>query len=113
MNRAEYNRRRRDIARREYNLRVQQGRINQYSQPFDSWFTGSFLTDALLIGLVINELGDENQVVEETPVEDTTDNSSYEDSSSDSSYEDSSSDSSYDSGSDSFDSGGDFGGSDY
>ena len=87
MNRAEYNRRRRDIARREYNLRVQQGRINQYSQPFDSWFTESFLTDALLVGLVINKLGDD---------------------SSDSSYDDSNSDSSYDSGSDSFDGGGDW-----
>lgn len=108
MNRAEYNRRRRDIARREYNLRVQRGQLNQYSQPFDSWFTGSFLTDALLIGLVINELGDENQVVEEAPQEDTVEQE-QEDTSSDSSYDSSSdSDSSFDDSGSDFDGGGDY-----
>ena len=36
MNKAEYERRRRDIARREYNLRVQQNRINAQYTSFDS-----------------------------------------------------------------------------
>lgn len=94
MNRSEYERRRIDIARREYNLRVQRGQLNQYSQPFDVWFTGSFLTDALLVGLVINELGEESQVVEEQQYEEPApveESSSYEesyDSSSNDSYDD-------------------------
>lgn len=108
MNKAEYNRRKKEIARREYALRVKQNNYSTPLRPFDTWYNDSFLTDALLIGLVINELGDENDTTETT-------NNYYEDSGQDSSTEDNSDSSSFDSSddysSDSSDSG--FDSSDY
>lgn len=103
MTSTQYQQRRKELARREYNkLTAQRDFINSYG-TFDDWFTFYFLTQSLYQDMVINELGAETDYQDQSesaPVDTSSDNNSSDDSSS--SYDDSSSS----------DSGSDFGSSD-
>lgn len=102
MNR-QYEKRRQQIARREFLARQNRGLIPQ-SQNFDYWYGNTFLTDVIMLQMVLNEIGPEETYSDPTYEEeqqneeaDTETEQQYESNESDSSYDDSSPDDSFDS----------------
>lgn len=72
-----YERRRRQIAQREYNRRRSADyNFRNQNQSFDSWYSGTFLMDILFINMVMDEIGSEESYNEESAQEE--DSNKYE-----------------------------------